>query len=130
MRNARISLDHDESGQNLHIRGRIREIFDDHSKDISNLKLKFFEESFRRQIKELIAEDQGINPSNFMNVEIFKLEIEKRIKEAGDDSANFVDRIKQEVESFVNEVIDSCFGKFEELASQIKLSARDELTLL
>ena len=94
VRNARISLDQEEGGQNLHIRGRIREISDEHSKDISNLKLKFFEESFRRQIKELIAEDQGINPSNFMNVEIFKLEIQKRIKEAGDDSANFVDRIK------------------------------------
>ena len=57
------------------LRGRVRQIFDEHSKDFSNLKLKFFEPGFRRQIKELIAEDQGINPSNFMNVQIFKLEI-------------------------------------------------------
>ena len=57
------------------LRGRISQIFAEHSKDFSNLKLRFFEPGFRSQIKELIAEDQGINPSNFMNVEIFKLEI-------------------------------------------------------
>lgn len=47
------------SGENQKwlLRGRVRELFDEHSKDFSNLKLKFFEPDFRKQIKELIAED-------------------------------------------------------------------------
>ena len=75
VRNCRVSLESVNEKQTWLIRGRIRGLFDEHSKDFSNLKMKFFEPDFRKQIKELIAEDQGINPSNFLNVEIFKLEI-------------------------------------------------------
>lgn len=56
--------------------------------------MKFFEPEFKKQIREGIAEDQGINPSNFMNVEIFKLEIQKRISEASEDSNNLVQRVR------------------------------------
>ena len=109
------------------LRGRVREIFDDHSKDFSNLKMKFFEPGFQKQIKELIAEDQGINPSNFLNVEIFKLEIQKRISEAAEDSRTLVERVRQEVETVLDQIIDHCFGTFEELSRQIKQTAREHL---
>lgn len=75
VRNSRVSLQQVQDNQNWLLRGRIRALFDDHTKDFSNLKMKFFESDFRKQLKELIAEDQGINPSNFLNVEIFRLEI-------------------------------------------------------
>ena len=94
VRNSKISLDQSQENKTMFLRGRVQQIFDEHSKDFSNLKLKFFEPRFRRQIKELIAEDQGINPSNFMNVQIFKLEIQKRISEAGEDSAKLVEKVK------------------------------------
>lgn len=94
VRNCRGSLDQVQQNQNWQLRGRVREIFDDHSKDFSNLKMKFFEPEFKKQIREGIAEDQGINPSNFMNVEIFKLEIQKRISEASEDSDKLVKRVR------------------------------------
>lgn len=75
VKNCRVSLQQVSENQSWLLRGRVRELFDEHAKDFSNLKLKFFEPSFQKQVKELIAEDQGINPSNFLNVEIFKLEI-------------------------------------------------------
>jgi len=58
VRNCRVSLQ-EGSGENQKwlLRGCVRELFDEHSKDFSNLKLKFFEPDFRKQIKELIAED-------------------------------------------------------------------------
>ena len=62
-----------------------------------------------------------------MNVEIFKLEIQKRISEAGEESSKLVEKVRQEVETVLDEVIDFCFGKFEDLARQIKVSAREEL---
>ena len=89
--------------------------------------MKFFEPGFRKQVKELIAEDQGINPSNFLNVEIFKLEIQKRITEAGEDSAKLVEKVREEVATVLDEIILSCFGEFPELAQQIQLTSRDEL---
>ena len=62
-----------------------------------------------------------------MNVEIFKLEIQKKITEAGKGSADLVSKVKEEVEKIIHEIIDFSFGKFEELAEQIKLLAQDEL---
>lgn len=55
-----------------------------------------------------------------MNVEIFKLEIQKRISEANQDSEQLVDKVKLEVEAVLDEIIDHCFGTFGDLAKQIK----------
>jgi len=120
VRNSRISLQEVVENRSWLLRGRVRELFDEHATDFGNLKMKFFEPGFRRQIKELIAEDQGISPSNFLNVEIFKLEIKKRICEAEADSKLLVDKVRQAVEGVLDEIIDHCFGRFEELARQIK----------
>ena len=49
----------------------------------------------------MIAEDQGINPSNFLNVEIFKLEIQKRITETYEDSNKLVSRVCEEVQKSI-----------------------------
>ena len=101
------------------MRGHIRSLFDDHSKDFSNLKMKFFDPEFRNQLKVLIAEDQGINPSNFLNVEIFRLEIQKRISEAHEESTSLVEKVREEVANVLDQVIKRSFGEFPELVRQI-----------
>ena len=53
-------------------------------------------------------------------MEIFRLEIRKRIQETGQGSSELVAKVRQELEAVLFEIIDHCFGRFEELAAQIK----------
>ena len=61
----------------------------------------------------------GINPSTFLNVEIFRLEIKKRIAEASEDSEKLIDTVREEVAAVIDEVIQDSFGEFPELVNQI-----------
>ena len=81
--------------------------------------MKFFDPEFRKQLKVLIAEDQGINPSNFLNVEIFRLEIQKRISEAHEESTSLVEKVREEVANVLDQVIERSFSEFPELVRQI-----------
>ena len=67
----------------------------------------------------MIAEDQGINPSNFLNVEIFRLEIQKRISEAHEESTSLVEKVREEVANVLDQVIERSFSEFPELVRQI-----------
>jgi hypothetical protein len=42
---------------------------------------ELFTESFYKNLKEQIMEDQGINLSNFLNSDILKVEIQSRIQD-------------------------------------------------
>ena len=44
------------------------------------------------------------------------LEIQKRISEAAEDSRTLVERVRQEVETVLDQIIDFCFGTFEDLS--------------
>jgi len=48
VKNSRVSLDQAQENQNWLLRGRIRQLFDDHAKDFANLRMKFFEPGFRK----------------------------------------------------------------------------------
>lgn len=62
-----------------------------------------------------------------MNVEIFKIEIIKKMKESEEGAIKLVDNVSQAVVKVLDEIIDSCFGSFPDLSAQIKLSAKDQL---
>ena len=75
-------------------------------------------------------EDQGINPSNFLNSAIFKSELHRLMLTTEQGSQALVKSVAQEADQALEFVIDKCFGKFEQLSSQIKVSAKEELTKL
>ena len=41
-----------------------------------------------------------------------------------------VQRVCEEVETVLNQIIEHCFGRFEDLSKQIQATAREELTKL
>jgi len=65
-----------------------------------------------------------------MNVEIFRVEVQKRIAESSESAERLVGDVRQEVETVLEEIIDDCFGAFIDLCQQIKLVAREELVRL
>ena len=49
VRNCKVSLQGDQEGKPCwQLRGTLRGLFDEHSKDFGNIKLKFFEQNFQK----------------------------------------------------------------------------------
>ena len=65
----------------------------------------------------MIREDQGINPSNFINSEFFKLEISQKISEIEDKASQLVNQVASEVLKALEMIVNECFTNFDELAN-------------
>ena len=101
------------------LRGKLKQILDEHQQDMSNLQFELFQEQFYSELKEQIIEDQGINPSNFLNSEILRVEIQKRIQGQGEASEVLVEKVREQVADVIDHLLQQVFGQFKDLAHQL-----------
>lgn len=65
----------------------------------------------------MITEDQGINLSDFRNMDILRIEISQRILASQEDAAELIEEVRGQVYEAVEQIAARCFVKFPELAS-------------
>ena len=73
--NCRDDFGKEKENPSSNLRMTVKKFFEEHEKVFSEHKMKFFEPEYFEHLKEMIREDQGINVSNIINSEFFKLEI-------------------------------------------------------
>ena len=83
---------------------------------MSNLQFELFQPQFYNELREQIIEDQGINPSNFLNSEILRVEIQKRIQNQLETSETLVEKVREQVATVIDHLLMMVFGQFKDLA--------------
>ena len=78
-------------------------------------------------LKQQIKEDQGINPSNFLNPNILRSNVHLRILEQEAPALELVMAVKEKVQLVTNLIIDEVFRNFKELQEQMKDAAKKVL---